>query len=125
MQQLLELERLADEVGGAALDGVDGVLDGAVAGDDDADDPRIALERGVEHLAAVDARQAQVGDEDVEGKALQLVERLLAGRGLGDGEALFGEPFGHHGPQGVFVVDQEEMDGFGQAGTVSRRASIS
>ena len=110
---------------GAALDGVDRVLDGAVAGHDDADDPRVALERGVEHLAAVDAGQAEIRDQDVEGEAFQLVERLLAGRSLGDREALFGEPFGHDGTQGIFVVDEEEMDGFGQAGRSLDEASIS
>ena len=116
VQQFLELEGLADEVGGAALDGVDGVLDSAVAGDDDADDPRITLEGGVEDLAAVDARQPEIRDEDVVGEALQLVDGLLAGRGFGHGEAFLGEPLGHDGPEGVFVVDQEDMDGFGQGG---------
>ena len=125
VQQLLELERLADEVGGTALDGIDRVLDGAVAGHDDADDPRITSQRGVEHLAAVDAGQAQIRNQDVEGKALQLVERLLTGRGLGDCKPLFREAFGDHRTQGIFVVDEEEMDGFGQAGRSRRRASIS
>ena len=124
VQQLLELERLADEVGGAALDGVDGVLDSAVAGDDDADDPRITLEGGVEDLAAVDARQAQVGDEDVEGEPLELVEGLFAGGRFGDGEALLGQALGNDGPEGIFVVDQEEMDGFRQGGRPLTEASI-
>ena len=57
MHQLVELKRLGDEIGGAALDGVDGVLHGAVAGDDDGDDAGIALERGFDDLAAVDAGQ--------------------------------------------------------------------
>ena len=35
VQQLLELKRLGDEVGGAPLDRVDRILHGAVAGDDD------------------------------------------------------------------------------------------
>ena len=68
MQQRVELERLGDEVGRALLDRLDGVLHRAVAGDDDGDDVGIALERGVEHLPAVDAGQPQVGDEDVEGE---------------------------------------------------------
>ena len=58
VQQLLELERLGDEVGGAALDRLDRVLDRPVAGDDDGDDARIALEGGLDDLAAVDARAA-------------------------------------------------------------------
>ena len=50
MHQLVELERLGDEVGGAALDHSDGVTDGAVAGDDDGDDVGVALDRGVDYL---------------------------------------------------------------------------
>ena len=118
VQQLVELERLADEVGGAALDGVDGVLDGAVAGDDDADDARVALQGRVEHLAAVDAGQAQVRDQDVEGELLELLEGLLAGRRpRSTCEARVGEALGHDGAQGVFVVDEQQMDGFGQRGS--------
>ena len=57
----------------------DGVLHRAEAGDDDGDDVGIALERGVEDLPAVDARQPQVGDDDVEGEIRQSrCERFLA-----------------------------------------------
>ena len=58
VQQRVELERLRDEVGGALLDRFDRILHRAVTGDDDRDDLRVALERGVEDLAAVDARAA-------------------------------------------------------------------
>ena len=68
MEQRVELKGLRDEVGGALLDRVDGVLHRAVSGDHDRDDVRVALERGVEDLAPVDAREPQVGDEDVEGE---------------------------------------------------------
>ena len=107
--QLVELERLGDEIGGAALDDVDRVLDRRVAGDDDGDDAGIALEGGVDHLAAVDARQAQIGDDDVEGKPLQLLERRLARTGLDHREALVHEPFGDHPPQRVLIVHEENI----------------
>ena len=68
VEQRVELKRLGDEVGGALLDRVDGVLHRAVAGDHDGDDVGIALECGIEHLPAVDAGQSQVGDQDVEGE---------------------------------------------------------
>ena len=46
VQQLVDLKRLADEVPRAALDGFDGVLHRAVAGDDDGDDVGVALDGG-------------------------------------------------------------------------------
>ena len=94
MQQLVELERLGDEVGGALLDRFDGFLHGAVAGDDDRDDVRIALERGVEHLPAVDAGQPQVGDEDVEGEIGEPLRAPASRFGLFDDEAVIGEALG-------------------------------
>ena len=78
MQQRVELEWLGDEVGRPLLDGVDRILDRTEPGDDDADDVGVALERGVEQAAPVDARKAQVRDQDVEGKLRQSSERLLA-----------------------------------------------
>ena len=68
VQQLVDLKRLADEVPRAALDRFDGVLHRAVAGDDDRDDVGIALDGGFDDGGAVDARQPEVGDDDVEGE---------------------------------------------------------
>ena len=68
MQQRIELKWLGDEVRRALFDGVHRIFHRAEAGDDDGDDVGISLERGIEHLAAVDAGQTQVGDEDVEGE---------------------------------------------------------
>ena len=59
--------------------------------------PGIALERLGQHLAAVDARQAQVRDQDVEREPLELLERLLARGGLRHLVASVGQPFGHDG----------------------------
>ena len=106
MQQRVELERLGDEVGGALLDGVDGVLHGAVAGDDDGDDVRVALERRVEDRAAVDAGQAEVGNEDVEGELGEPLQRLFAAAGLLDDEAMVGEALGDGFAERRFVVDE-------------------
>ena len=88
MQQLVELKRLGDEVGGAALDGLDRVLHRAVAGDDDGDDAGVAGEGGVDDLPAVDARQAEIRDDDVEGKSLERLQRGFARRGLDHLEAV-------------------------------------
>ena len=61
----------------------------------------IALEGRVEHLPAVDAGQAQVGDQDVEGELLQPLERLFAAGRLLDDEAVIGEPLGNRLAQRV------------------------
>ena len=109
MQQRVELERLGDEVGGALLDGLDRVLHRAVAGDDDGDDVGVALEGGVEHLPAVDARQPQVGDQDVEGEVGQPLQRLFAAACLLDDEPVVGQPLGDRLPQRGLVVDDQQM----------------
>ncbi len=109
MQQRVELKRLGDEVRGALLDRFDGVLHRAEAGDDDRDDVGIALERRVEHGAAVDAGQPQVGDDDVEGEVGEPRERLFAARRLLDDEAVVGQPFGDGLAQRRLVVDEEQM----------------
>ena len=112
VQQFFELERLADEVGGAALDGIDGVLHRAVAGDHDADDAGVPLQRGGEHLAAVDAGQTEVRDEDVEREPLELFEGLFTGRRLDHRETGVGQALGHHGAKCVLVVDEQDVIGF-------------
>ena len=109
VEQRVELKRLGDEVGGALLDRVDGVLHRAEAGDDDRDDVGIALERGVEDGAAVDAGQPEVGDDDVEREIGEPRERFLAARRLLDDEAVVGQPFGDGLTQRRLVVDEQQM----------------
>ena len=109
VQQRVELERLGDEIRRALLDGLDRVLHGAVAGDDDGDDVGVAFERGVEHLPAVDARQPQVGDQDVEREVGQPLQRFLAAARLLDDEAVVGEPLGDRLAQRLLVVDDQQM----------------
>ena len=109
VQQRVELERLGDEVGRALLDRVDRVLHRAEAGDDDRDDFRIALERGLEHGAAVDAGQPEVGDDDVEGELGQARERVFAAGGLLDDEAVVGQPLRDRLPQRRLVVYEKQM----------------
>ena len=84
VQQFVDLEGLADEVRRAALDRLDRVLHRPVAGDDDRDDVRIAPDGRFDHRGAIDAGEAQVGDDDVEGEVGQLRDRHLAGIRLFD-----------------------------------------
>ena len=109
VQQLVELKRLGDEIRGAALDGFDRVLHRSVSGDDDADDVGIAEQRGFEDARAVEPGQSQVGDDDVEGKFGELLDRLLAGLGLLDFEAVLGQALGERLAQGRLVFDEQEM----------------
>ena len=84
--QLVELKWLGDEVRGAALDDLDRVAHGTVAGDHDADDVRVAIDGGFDHARAVEARQPQIRNHDVECKVGQRLERTLRRVGLYDGE---------------------------------------
>ena len=79
---------------GAALDRFDGVLHGAVAGDDDRDDVGIAVDGGFDDGGAVDAGQPKVGDDDVEGEIGEPGERRLARLGLLDAIAAVGQLLG-------------------------------
>ena len=90
VQQLVDLKRLADEVPRPALDRFDGVFHRSVTGDDDGDDVGIAIEGGVDDGGAVDARQAQVGDDDVESEVGELGERGFARFRLFDGISAVG-----------------------------------
>ena len=110
VQQFVELERLLDEVGRAALDRLDGVLHRAEPGDDDADDVGIERARLVEHGGAVDpAAEAQVGDDDVEREAAEPRDGLLARRGLLDVETAVGQALRHRFAQRGLVFDEQNV----------------
>ncbi len=109
VQQRVELERLGDEVGGALLDRVHRVLHGAEAGDHDRDDVRVALERRVQDVTPIDAREPQIGEQDVEGECRQPFERLLATVCLLDQEPMIGEPLGDRLAERRLVVYDQQM----------------
>ena len=69
----------------------------------------IALERRLEHGAAVDAGQPEVRDDDVEREIGQPRERLFAARGLLDDEAVVGETLRDRFPQRRLVVYEKQM----------------
>ena len=78
-QQAVGLERLLDVVVGAALDGGDGGLDVAVAGDDDDRQIGVRLLDDVEHLEAVEpaALQPDVEDDELRPALLDGLQRLV------------------------------------------------
>ena len=69
----------------------------------------IALDRGFDDRRTVDARQAQVGDDDVEGEIGEPCEGRFAGVGLLDVEAAVGQLLGDGLAQGGLVFDEEQM----------------
>jgi hypothetical protein len=109
VHQFIELKRLGDEIRCAAFDCVDGVLHRPVSRNDDADNPRIALEGGLDHPRSVDAWHPQIRDDNVEGELLQELNGLFAAVSLLDLESAFVEALGHQGSQGGLVVYEEEV----------------
>ena len=76
---------------------------------DDGDDVRVALDGGVDHLHAIDARQAQIGDEDVEGELGERLDGALTRVRLHDDKPLIFEALCHRLSQWRLVLDEEQM----------------
>jgi len=107
MGQLVELKWLGDEIRGAALDRVDRILHGAVAGNHDGDDPWITLAGRFDDACAIDTGQAKVGDDDIEGELIEVFQRPLAGVRLNDLESALRQPLGHQAAQRRLVIDEQ------------------
>src|SRR5439155_14001950 len=100
---------LADEIPSAMFARLDGVLVGTVAGDDDGDDVGIALDGGFDDDRAVDAGQAEIGDNDVESELTESRERRLARIGLLDQVTAIAELLSDSLAKRGFVLDEEQM----------------
>ena len=109
VQQRVELERLGDEIRRPLLDGLDCVFHGPVAGDDDGDDVGVAFEGGVEDFPAADARQPQVGDQNVEGEVGQPLQRVLAVARLLDDEPVVRQTLGNRRAERPLVIHDQQM----------------
>ena len=94
MQELIELKRLGDELGRAAFDRLDRVLDGAEAGHDDTHDLGVALDRGTEHFPAVYAWKAEIGQHHVEREFAESFDRLLSAGDRDDLVLVVNQAFG-------------------------------
>ena len=111
------VERLLQVVGGAELERLDRGVDGAAAGDDDHRGRRLlglrrrpAASDGARRRIEIDARhpgQVEIGDEDVGGRALVDVERLLAARRDDDVEPLVPQHGLEDGGLVRLVLDQD------------------
>ena len=114
MQELVELEGLGDEVRRSPLDRIHRVLYRAETRDDDGHDARVAVSRSLDDAGAVDTRQPQVGDDDVERELLEQLQRSLAALGLHDLEAPLRQPLRHQATESGLVIDEEQVRGSGR-----------
>ena len=119
VQQVLELDRLRHEVARALLDGGDRVRDRAVARDHDHHDLVVAVPRRLDDDGSVDARQPQVGDDDVEGEFGQPFERGLAAGRLHHLVPVVAEPARGQLPQHALVLDQQQVNVLAEHQTVA------
>ena len=109
VEKLVDLERLGDEIPRAAFDGFDGVFHRSVSRDHNRDNLWIELDCRLHEGPAVEARQAKVGDDNVECEVRQTAQGFLARFGLLHVVASIGELLGNGLPQGRLVFNQEEM----------------
>ena len=56
-----------------------------------------------------DPRQPEVGDDDVEGEAIQQLHRLFAAIRFNDLVAAFGQPLGHEAAERGLVVHEQQV----------------
>ncbi len=109
VQQLVELKGLGDKVRRTPMDGFDGVLHGPIPGDHNGDDPGIPFSSRFDDPGPVDPREAQVGDQNVEGKLIQILERFFPGVGLNDFESTLRESLRHQPAQGRLIVYEQQV----------------
>jgi len=57
----------------------------------------------------VNARQAEIRHDDVEGKAVESLQGGFTGSGLNHFEAGVGQTFSNHAAKRVLVIDQQKM----------------
>jgi hypothetical protein len=121
-EQLLVVPRLLDEVGGAGLDGLHGVLHRAVGGDHDDGELLVAVANLGEDLEPVHVGQGEVEQNEVEGLRGEGGESVGAALGAGDGVALELEQRLQRFADRGFVVDDQDGAGGGD-GRIRRRSA--
>jgi hypothetical protein len=106
--QLLDVEGLDDVVQGAGLQGVDGLLDAAVGGDED--DRRLGVQAlgELQDVHAARLGHLDVGDDEVDRFFFEDLPGLDAGRGGLDAVAFLLEDDGQEVEEALFVVDDED-----------------
>jgi hypothetical protein len=108
VEDLVGSTGLGDVVVGAALDGVDGGGDGALAGDDDDLDLGGGLLDVIEELEAAHAGEGQIGEDDVELALVELGDGLDRVVGRDHRVALGRQPHAQGFARARIVVDDED-----------------
>ena len=122
---LVEVERLGDEVPSAVAHGLDGGVDRAVGGHHQRERRVGQRERGVEHLHARVATKAQVGEQELDRLAFQNLGRLARVGGGVDVEFLL-QRAAQALAGGAFVVDNQQggQHGGNGVGKTSRLVEV-
>ena len=115
VQQLLFVDRLGQEAEGAELGGVHGVGNGAVGGEDDDFEARIARLQFLEQADAVHLVHAQVGDDQLGPEAARGGERERGALDGFDFVVLRAQADGEQAQQTRIVVDDQDA-GFALGG---------
>ena len=128
LADLVLVEGLGDEVERAALERLDGGVDGAVRGDEHDRQLGLDLERALEQRHPVDLRHLQVGDDEIDVVLAQQVQTLLAVLGRQHVVAVARELGGEDLPQVRLVVDDQDLLALGKHAPASlpssRRAPV-
>jgi hypothetical protein len=124
VHHLLDAEGLDHVVVGAALHRVDGGLDGAEARHDDRDDAGVGAVELVEQLEAAHAGHLQVGDDEVVGVALELLQGALPVVCGADLEALEREEVREDLPDDLLVIHHQHSGRRVEEGVLHRGGTL-
>jgi len=106
-EQFVGGEGLGQIIVGAELERSHGGFDGRKAGDDNDRTAAVARPGQFDQLKAVQVRQTQIGDHDLEGALFQSVDAGAAGFAGGHLITLLGQGFGEGDARYLFVFDEE------------------
>ena len=109
--EVVDLDRLLEEVEGAELHRLDRRRDGAEAGEDHHRHARLGGAARRQHLEAREVGELQVGEHEVEVLAPEEADAGLAVGGRSDGVALLRERVLQHAAQRVAVLDDQDARG--------------
>ena len=110
-REVVDLQRLLQEVVGAELHRLDGGAHRAVAGEHHDRHPRLGRPAGRQHLDPRDVGELQVGEHEVEGALGEEPDAGAAVRRRLDVVPLLAQRPLQHAPKGVAVLDDQDAAG--------------
>ena len=109
--ELIEIQRLLDEIESPGSHGFDRGFDGSVSRHDQHARSGISFARSAKNRNSVATRQPQVGDDDVEGIGMRVgntLNRVITTCDLPNIVPTFTKRDGDAPPQGIVVFDDED-----------------